>query len=73
MIRPEIKRLKGESGSAEGAAPSFRNIMVQGASSDQGSQRGRSSPFRSLPLVFLRKITAIMAIQRLKSLSMKLK
>ena len=37
MILSRIKALKGLSGSAEGAAPSFRNIIVQGFSSVQAS------------------------------------
>ena len=49
MIRPEINFLKGGIGSADGAAPSRRNIMVQGASSDQGFHGGSSSPKRSVP------------------------
>ena len=49
MIFPEMKRLKGVSGSAEGAAPSFRNIIVQGFPSVQGSHFGSGSPHRSFP------------------------
>ena len=60
MILSDRNCLKGFSGSAEGAAPSFSNRMVQGASSDQAFHSGsfrpqRSSPFGSPVLMKLQK------------------
>ena len=50
MILSDRNFMNGVIGSVTGLAPSFRNVIVQGVSSEYGVQRGSVSPFRSLPL-----------------------